>query len=273
VTPGHESRVTSHESRVASRVASRVWWVITMGLLAGVPLLVHPLAAQTDSAPSATDSVSDLPLSLVPASEGPLLAVLLTGDGGWAAGDKSLAKAFAARNVAVVGLSSPRYLSQRRTPDEAAAALARIMRHFLRAWNRERVIVVGYSRGADIGPFMVSRLPANLRRQVGLLVLLGPEEQASFKFGLLDLIRTPHRGDELPVAPEVARLHGLPVLCIYGRTDRNAICPALERSGLARVLVRDGGHVVHGDEGPTLVRGILDEAIADRITPSARGAR
>jgi type IV secretory pathway VirJ component len=183
--------------------------------------------------------------------------VLLTGDGGWAAGDRSLAKAFAAHNVGVVGLSSPRYLSKRRTPEEAADALARIMRHFLETWNRERVIIVGYSRGADIGPFMVSRLPADLRRRVELLVLLGPEEQASFKFGVLDLIRTPHGADQLPVAPEMARLPGLPVLCIYGRTDRDAICPALGRAGLARALVRNGGHVVHGDEGPALVRKIL----------------
>jgi type IV secretory pathway VirJ component len=232
--------------------------LLTCGLVAGIPLLPQRLAAQSSPAPPASDSVGDLPLSVVPAPEGPLLAVLLTGDGGWAAGDKSLAKAFAARNVAVVGLSSPRYLSQRRTPDEAAAALARIMRRFLRTWNRERVLVVGYSRGADIGPFMVSRLPPDLRSRIDLLVLLGPEEQASFKFGVLDLIRAPHAGDELPVAPEVARLHGVPVLCIYGQSDRNAICPALERAGLARVLVRDGGHVVHGDEGPALVRAILD---------------
>lgn len=231
--------------------------LLSFGLLVGSSPFLERLAAQTDPAPPATDSVGDLPLSVLPAPDGPLLAVLLTGDGGWAAGDKSVAKAFAARNVAVVGLSSPRYLSQRRTPDEAAAALARIMRHFLRAWNRERVLVVGYSRGADIGPFMVSRLPADLRRRVDLLVLLGPGEQASFKFGVLDLIRAPHGGDELPVAPEVALLHGVPVLCIYGQSDRNAICPALERAGLARVLVRDGGHVVHGDEGPALVRAIL----------------
>jgi type IV secretory pathway VirJ component len=231
--------------------------LLTLGVVGSIPLPGQRLVAQADLIPLTSDSVGDLPLSVIPAPKGSLLAVLLTGDGGWAAGDQSLAQAFAARNVAVVGLSSPRYLSQRRTPDEAAVDLARIMRHFLQAWNRDRVLVVGYSRGADIGPFMVSRLPPDLRRRVTLLVLLGPGEEASFKFGLLDLIRTPHRGDELPVAPEVARMHSLPVLCIYGRTDRNAICPALEGAGLARTLVRNGGHVVHGDEGPALVKAIL----------------
>jgi type IV secretory pathway VirJ component len=250
--------VRSSQSSVAGRRSAVFGYrspIVSLGLLAGLLLLVDPLAAQT----------SDLPLSLVPAPDGPLLAVLLTGDGGWAAGDKSMANAFAARNVAVVGLSSPRYLSHRRTPDEAAADLARIMRHFLAAWNRERVIVVGYSRGADIGPFMVSRLPPDLRRRVELLVLLGPSERASFKFGLLDLVRAPHGKDDLPVAPEVARLRGLPVVCIYGATDRNAICPGLERSRVARAIVRNGGHMVHGDEGPSLVREILAEA-AQRVS-------
>jgi type IV secretory pathway VirJ component len=236
----------------------RVSRVITLVILAGVLLLVDPLAAQTGSTRAAADSVGDLPLSVVPApDDGALLAVLLTGDGGWAAGDKSLAQAFAARNVAVVGLSSPRYLIRRRTPDEAAADLARILRHFLSAWNRRRVLIVGYSRGADIGPFMVSRLPPDLRRRVDLLVLLGPGERTSFKFGLADLIRDPHGPDALPVAPEVARLRHVPVLCIYGATDRSAICRSLEQAGVARAVVRSGGHVVHGDEGPRLVAEIL----------------
>jgi type IV secretory pathway VirJ component len=200
--------------------------------------------------------VGDLPLFVVPAADGPLLAVLLTGDGGWAAGDKSLAQAFAARNVAVVGLSSPRYLSQRRTPEEAAADLARILRHFLGTWGRDRVIVVGYSRGADIGPFMVSRLLPDLRARIDLLVLLGPGERTSFKFGLTDLVRAPHGDDALPVAPEVARLQDLRILCVYGASDRSAICPALATRGV-ETIVRTGGHVVQGDEGPALVAEIL----------------
>ena len=126
-----------------------------MSLAAAALTAARPLAAQSD--------VEDLPLSLTPATPGPLLAVLLTGDGGWAAGDKSMAQALAQRGVAVAGLNSARYVERARTPDEAAGDLARIMRHFLGAWHRQRVVLIGYSRGADLIPFMVSRLPADLR--------------------------------------------------------------------------------------------------------------
>ena len=205
----------------------------------------------------APDSLADLPLVLEPAPSGPLLAVILTGDGGWSAGDKSVADAFVRRDVAVVGLNSPQYLAHASTPDQAGADLARILRHFLPAWRRERAIVVGYSRGADIGPFMISRLPPTLRQRVALVTLLGPGEFAGFKPGVLDVLHS-HEGKGLPVSPAVAELRGTPVLCIYGSRDTGAICPSLQQAGLARAIPRNGGHVIHGSDGPGLVDTILD---------------
>ncbi len=231
--------------------------LVALGLTVGFPGLALPLMAQTPGAQAPAEGVGDLPLITNPAAPGPLLAVVLSGDGGWAAGDKSLAKAFASQGVAVVGLDSPRYLEHERTPDEAAHDLARLLRHFLSAWNRDQAIIVGYSRGADIGPFMVARLPAALRKRVKLLVLLGPGQQASFKFSLLDLVRSHPGNDGRPVEPEVAKLRDIPVLCIYGTSDHGAICQSLSQAGLARSLTRNRGHVVHGDEGPTLVQKIL----------------
>ncbi len=189
-------------------------------------------------------------------AHGHTLAVLMSGDGGWAAGDQGLSAALAAHGVPVVGLSAPRYLAHARSPDEGAGDLARIMRHYMSAWERDSVVVIGYSRGADLVPFMVSRLPAELRRRVGLVVLLGPSSEAEFQFHLVDLIADVHRPYDLAVAPEVKRLRGTPVLCIYGRSDRTAICPALDSTG-ARPVVRDGGHMVTREEGPALADTIL----------------
>ena len=221
-------------------------------------LLALPRPAAAQMAPDSSSAVADLPLIMVPAAPGPLLAVVLTGDGGWAVGDRSMAAAFARRNVAVVGLSSPRYLRHGRTPAQASADLARIIRYYLAAWHRERVIVVGYSRGADIGPFMVSRLPPDLQERVALTALLGPGPMASFRVGMLDILRDHTRSGGLPVSPEVAKLRGIPVLCIYGSRDVGAICSSLQAAGLARAVVRNGhGHAVGGNDGPGVVSAML----------------
>ena len=225
-------------------------FILAVSLAGAALTAARPVAAQS--------GVGDLPLSLTPAPPGPLLAVLLTGDGGWAAGDKSMAQALAQRGVAVAGLNSARYLDRARMPDEAASDLARILGQFLETWHRERVVLIGYSRGADLVPFMVSRLPADLRDKIVLTALLGPGEWASFEFSPLDLARSHARPDTFPVQPEVAKLSGTPVLCLYGSEDRGAICRLLADAGLARAVEHPGGHRVSGGDGPALVDAILD---------------
>ena len=166
-----------HRVRWARDAATTI--ILAVSLAGAALTAARPVAAQS--------GVGDLPLSVTPAAPGPLLAVLLTGDGGWAAGDKSMAKALAERGIAVVGLNSARYLERAPTPDAAASDLERIVRHFLETWQRERVVLIGYSRGADLVPFMLSRLPADLRNKVVLAALLGPGEWASFEFNPLDI--------------------------------------------------------------------------------------
>ena len=211
-----------------------------------------------------TSDVAGLPLIEVPAcGTGQLLAVLVTGDGGFAGGDRGLSFALAARGVSVVALDAPRYLARTRNPDAAARDLGRILRHYSAAWGRDRAIVVGYSRGADLAPFMVSRLPEDLRRGITVVALLGPSEWAGFQFHLIDLVMNIHRASDLSVRRELQRLRGIPVLCIYGRADRGAICPTLD-SLLARPIVRGGGHEVEEREGPALADTILAASFVRR---------
>ena len=79
---------------------------------------------------------------------------------------------------------------------------------------------------------------------------------------MLDVARSHHGNGGLPVEPEVSKLRGTALLCIYGASDRGAICEDLATAGLARALRRPGGHVVGGQEGPGLVKQILAEVQA-----------
>jgi type IV secretory pathway VirJ component len=92
--------------------------------------------------------VADLPLVELPAQGTPLgvLAVILSGDGGWANIDRDIGTQLAARGVGVVGFNSLRYFWTRRTPEGAAEDLARILRHYVAAWHPRRVLLLGYSR-------------------------------------------------------------------------------------------------------------------------------
>jgi len=195
------------------------------------------------SAPVAADSLGNLPLKVVPAASAPAqrLAVLFTGDGGWAAIDKELSDSLSAHGALVVAVNSREYFSSQRTPDGAAQDLDRIIRHYESTLAARSLVLVGYSRGANVLPFLVTRLPADLLAQTRVVALLAPAVNANFRFHLVDLISNHRRKDDLMTVPEIERIHGPTVLCVYGDDETDSACP-LVKAGTATVIDLPGGH-------------------------------
>jgi type IV secretory pathway VirJ component len=194
--------------------------------------------------------LSDLPLVEIPArSSGThqhLLAVIVSGDGGWAGIDRQIGDYFAQSGIAVVGLNSLKYFWNRKTPEQAAADLTRILRTYLGIWNRQQVVLIGYSRGADVLPFMAARLADDLSSRVALTVLLGPEKSVDFQFHVVDFISSAGHSSDLPTLPEVVKLYGRPLACFYGAHESESLCPQLDSSKV-HVIQLEGGHHFGGD--------------------------
>jgi type IV secretory pathway VirJ component len=201
-------------------------------------------AASIDSA-----GLHDLPLVEVPAarSGGRALALILTGDGGWAEIDQRIARALANAGVAVVGLDSRAYLTaKRRSADGTASDVTRVLVHYLSAWHRDSVVLVGYSRGADLLPFVANRLPGGVRDRVSLLALLGLSTTANFEFHWSDLVHAAERSTDIPILPELERLRGTKVMCLYGRGEADSLCRTAP-PGIVEAFAREGKHHFDGD--------------------------
>ncbi len=206
-----------------------------------------PSAAPGTTPGKGVPSVADLPLVEVPAKAqgGKMLAVILSGDGGWAGIDKDVAGALSAQGIPVVGWNSLQYFWSAKTPDVAARDLDRILRHYMAVWNRQEVLLVGYSFGADVLPFFANRLPADLLERVRLVSLLGPGKTADFEFHVTDWLGGGSKGQ--PVLPEVRKLAGHPpVLCLYGSQESDSLCPQIPPA-LGKAQVLPGAHHFGGD--------------------------
>jgi len=212
-----------------------------------------------EAARGSMTGVEDLGLVEVKASGGAdpgAMAVILTGDGGWADIDKSVAAGLAAVGVPVVGWSSLRYYWTPRTPEAAAKDLARIVGHYSAAWKKERVLLVGYSFGADVLPFLVNRLPTPARARISSVSLLGLSDTAAFEFHMSSWLGS--GGDtERPTAPEVARMT-VPVTCVHGADETDSACLALKGPRVRIVPVGSGHHF--GGNYERLVELILSPA-------------
>jgi type IV secretory pathway VirJ component len=191
-------------------------------------------------------AVSDLPLIELPTTgSGDLLAVVLSGDGGWAGLDKEVGGALVAQGIPVVGWDSLEYYWRPRTPEGAGADLARILEHYLATWKRERVVLIGYSFGAEVAAFLADRLPPEMRARLALVALLGPSKSAQFEFHVTEWLGSTAT-DSRPVVPEIAKLQGLPVLCLFGSDEKDSICRTLDRA-VATPIELGGGHHFGGN--------------------------
>lgn len=197
--------------------------------------------------------VADLPIIELPSkapvkANNDVLAIMLSGDGGWAGIDKDLGSAINKAGIPVIGFDSLRYFWKARTPDSTAKDVVRLIQYYQSQpqWKRSKILLIGYSQGADVLPFVVNRLPADIKKQLAHAAFLSLGRTAAFEFHVTNWITSNNNG--LPIAPEVAKIGPGVATCIYGSDDDDALCPDLKPGQTTMNLIKlPGDHHFDGD--------------------------
>ncbi len=209
--------------------------------------------ARADHAtPTLPDDVADLPLTDVaptaPATDTAAahrVAIILTGDGGWAGLDRGVADALAAQGMRVIGFSTLKFFWHQQTAEATATAIARVIAHYGEADPDTRFILLGYSFGASLVPVVVNRLPAAARDRVAGLVMISPDDTAVFEIHVGDWFGSSRHDDALPIGPEIAAT-SLPLLCLHGGDENDSYCLKPQPANV-HVVSLPGGHHYDGD--------------------------
>lgn len=210
---------------------------------------VARLTAPAPSVQPLPSDIADLPLVEVPAQGefAQRIAVILTGDGGWAGLDIAIANELAARGIRVIGLNTLKFFWQTRKPDEAADALDRIIGHYGAEHPAADFIVLGYSFGAGLVPVVINRAAAAARARIAAGVMISPDAEAVFEIHVGDWFGSTHHEGALPLAPEVANSK-VPLVCVHGDEEgADSFCPGQAGKPLLKELVLPGGHHYNGD--------------------------
>ncbi len=226
--------------------------------------------AGTDSAfdveTGAGSDLSDLPLTVHRAKDGPnhdVYAIFLSGDGGWAKFDEEISDRLAEQGIPVVGISSLRYMWREKTPSQIASDFARIDDHFRGVFDRSRVILLGFSLGANTIPFAAQNLSADMRERLVGVGLIAPETHTGFEIVVGGWLG--QRTGSTEVAPAIQALSAtVPaerILCLHGRKETVSACPIAQVPGMRRVEF-DGGHHM-GNDHDGVARTISELAITN----------
>lgn len=193
--------------------------------------LVSAVVAQVlgNVAEKGEESDLDLPLVELPApdkAKDDRLAIVFSGDGGWADIDRQVGEQLAKSGVAVVGLDSLKYYWRRKEPEEAAKDLDRIVAHYTAAWNRKRVVLIGYSFGADVLPFLWQHLAPATKAKITHMALLALSAQASFEITVGGWVGVAP-ADGVETAPAIKAVTGPKMFCVQAGEDDEDPCPGL----------------------------------------------
>lgn len=222
-------------------------------------LLAALLALFDFGAVRAGEPLADLPVHITEPSGGVASAVVVfwSGDGGWSGSMQGIADALAERGYGVAGVSSLRYFWHKQAPEIMAEDTARIAAHFAEIWQANRIVLVGYSFGADVLPFAWPHMPEAIREQTSLVALLSPFRKTEFEItfsGMLGIIRGEH-----DVEPAIEALPTELVLCLTGEKETDMAC---NLEGGYEIASVPGGHSYNRNW--TLIADIIDASVKQR---------
>ncbi len=160
------------------------------------------------------------------------LVLVLSGEGGWRAFDIQLAKWLSDDGYWVGGIDCMKYFWK---PQDDRAQLAKDVSSFAAALKRTshaaagtRVILAGFSFGADLAPWIAGAAPPEL--PVASLLMIGPDLTGSLEARVTEILGFKPSGHTFDTAKALAESRAVPVLFVHGGKDDNSSAPQLHQA-------------------------------------------
>ncbi|MDP4204686.1 MAG: AcvB/VirJ family lysyl-phosphatidylglycerol hydrolase [Bacteroidota bacterium] len=197
------------------------------------------------------EHLSHLPLIYTKSYSNPELplALIVSGDGGWTNFDQSIADKLSQRGIPSIGIDTQKYFWESKTPDLTAKDFNDALSFYAYHLQKKKIILLGYSFGADVIPFVASRLEPELKSKLNLIAMLSPDKKSDFEVTLSSMLEVGH-DSKYDVLAEVGKLSFTRKLCIFGNDENvSDIINAMKIFSARIVLLGEGHHYSDNYDG------------------------
>jgi type IV secretory pathway VirJ component len=193
-----------------------------------------------------TTTIKDLPIVITPAKTNKTsapMALLISGDGGWYGLEQNICNHLASAGVPAIGIDSRKYFWNRRSPQETAQDFVKIYDHFSEEWKKDTILLIGYSMGAEVIPFIFEQLPKEIQLKTKAMVLLSPDSWGDFQIHITNMIGLGNSKNTYDVTAELKKVssHGS-ILIITGDSENSTLPTILSATNIVFATVPGNHH-------------------------------
>ena len=202
-------------------------------------------------------AISQLPLYFIKAPENfdKPLCLIISGDGGWTDFDQSIAETLAGKGIPCVGLDTQKYFWETKTPESTARDMNKVLLYYMAHLQKTSFIMVGYSFGADVIPFISNRLPEDLKKRLILIAMLSPDYKTDFEVTISSMLNLGIE-ESYDVIGELHKVNYAKKLCVFGSEEYDENTQKSFKATGAEITVLKGGHH-YSENYPLIVSSIM----------------
>ncbi len=169
------------------------------------------------------------------------LVVYFSSDGGWHRYDKKLADSLCTYNIPLLGINSFKFFRKRKTPQSTLDTVLPYIDQDLKKYNCKKVILAGYSFGAEVIPFLYNLMNEEWKNRVEFLVLLSPSSTSDFKIHLYDQLGIHCRHEPYNVLDAIMKIDNKKIMVFWGKDEKKFLKKNFTKRNIT-VYRLPGGH-------------------------------
>jgi len=120
-------------------------------------------------------------------SEKPII-FYISGDGGFNTFSKTFSQELHRYGYDVFALNTKKYFWKKKTPLQASQDTENYLKELTKNRKNKKIIIIGYSYGADVAPFIYNRFDAEFQKNIQDLIIIGPSKVNDFEIHVEEYI-------------------------------------------------------------------------------------
>jgi type IV secretory pathway VirJ component len=167
----------------------------------------------------------------------------ISGDGGLNSFSTSVCQTIFSKAYSITALNAKSYFWDKKTPEQAAADISSYLTKKVPA--DAKIVLIGYSFGADVLPFIVNRLPDAIKHKLNSVILLSPSTSTDFEIHWSDMLGG-NKKRKMDVVSEINKLNVPKTSTLFGSDEKEFPIKNIQLKNYSNAYL-PGGHHFEGN--------------------------